>query len=144
MTSTEIVKAEQAIGGLMAEGLGASYCSVKVDGADRAAAAKVFNALNNPEGRVSDLINKEIWLKDVLIEVAELENAETGEFEQAPRVVLIDADGKAYQSISKGMYGAIRNLVKVYGAPTWDPAIKVKIRQKNVGRGSMLTLDALS
>lgn len=139
-----IVKADQQIGALAAAPVGASYCSINIDSEDRATAAKVYNALNNPEGRISDMINKDIAVKDVLIEITEVVNAETGATEQAPRVVLIDEKGKAYQSVSVGMYGAVRNLVKIYGEPTWEPPITCTVIQKKTGKGSMLTLLAKS
>ena len=129
------------IGALQAQGVGASYCSIKADPADRDAAGRVFNALNNPEHRVADFINKKISVKDVLVEIAEVVNEDTGEVEQAPRVVLIDEKGEAYQSVSVGMFTAVKNAIKVFGAPTWEPPLGIVIKQKAVGKGSMLTFD---
>lgn len=137
----EIIKADANIGGLVAQGVGASFCSINADPNDRKAASKVFNALNNPDHRVADFINKKIAVKDVLVEISEVVNESTGEIETAPRVVLIDDKGEAYQSVSVGMFGAVKNAIKVFGQPTWEPPLDVIIKQKPVGKGSMLTFD---
>lgn len=136
---TGIVKVD--VNTMLAAETGTTYCTIKADPADRAKAAKVYNALNNPEYRVADFINKEIAVADVLIEIAEVMSEETGEISQVPRVVLIDDDGKAYQSVSIGMFNAVKNAIKVFGEPTWDPALTFKIKQRAVKNGSMLTAD---
>ena len=60
--------------------------------------------------------------------------------DRVPRIVLIDADGLAFECVSVGMYSAIRKLVAIYGAPTWEPPLTVTVKQKSVGKGSMYTL----
>ena len=139
MSENAITKAN--VGQLIAEGVGASYCSIAADRNDRAKAAKVYNALNNPEFRVSDFINKDIAVSDVLIEVSEIMNEDTGAIDTVPRVVLIDDAGKAYQSVSVGMFNCVKNAIKVFGEPTWEPALVFTIRQKPTKNGSMLTAD---
>lgn len=118
------------------------FCSVK--GGDRKSKAKVYNAINNPEHKVADFINKVIMVKDVVVEEITLENEETGEFETAPRVVLIDDKGKAYQAVSAGMFNAIKNAIQVFGAPTWEEPLPMLIKQISVKNGSMLTVDIQS
>lgn len=139
MSENAITKAN--VGQLIAEGVGASYCSIEADRNDRAKAAKVYNALNNPEFRVSDFINKDIAVSDVLIEVSEIMNEDTGAIDTVPRVVLIDDAGKAYQSVSVGMFNCVKNAIKVFGEPTWEPALVFTIKQKPTKNGSMLTAD---
>ena len=139
--TNETAIAKQDVSTIMAGGVGNSYCSIKVDPTDRKTAAKVYNALNNPEYRIADFINKDIFVSDVLVEVAEVMNEETGELEHAPRVVLIDDKGSAYQSVSIGMLNVVKNAVKVFGEPTWEPPLVMTIKQKPVGRGSMLTAE---
>lgn len=129
------------IGQLISEGVGAGYCSIESDGKDRKKAAQVYNALNNPEFRVADFINKDIAVTDVLIEISEILNEETGVIDTVPRVVLIDEKGKAYQAVSLGMFNSIKNAIKVFGEPTWEPALTFTIKQKPVKNGSMLTAE---
>lgn len=136
-----LATANNEIGTLMAGGVGNSYCSIAVDPKDRKTASRVYNALNNPEHRVADFINKDIHVSDILIEVSEVVSEETGEYAEVPRVVLIDDEGKAYQAVSIGMFNAIKNAVKVFGTPTWEPPLTMTIKQKNVKNGSMLTAE---
>lgn len=115
------------------------YCSVQ--GGDRKTKALVYNASNNPEHKVADFINKTINVKDVLVELIQVENEETGELEEAPRVVLIDEKGEAYQAVSAGMFSAIKKAIQIFGQPTWDEPLPMLIKQVSVKRGSMLTAE---
>lgn len=119
----------------------AAYCSIKDDSFEGKMA--VYNAANNPDAKVNDIINKRIELRDVYAETIEVVNEDTGELEQAPRIVLIDADGKSYQCVSAGIFGAIKKLNAIFGEPTWEPAIPVEVKQVPTKRGSMLTLDVV-
>lgn len=115
------------------------YCSVQ--GGDRKTKALVYNASNNPEHKVADFINKTIMVKDVLVELIQVENEDSGEMEEAPRVVLIDKDGKAYQAVSAGMFNAIRKAIQIFGQPTWEEPLPMLIKQITVKKGSMLTAE---
>ena len=115
------------------------YCSVQ--GGDRKTKALVYNASNNPEHKVADFINKTINVKDVLVEIIQVENEETGEVEEAPRVVLIDDKGAAYQAVSAGMFSAVKKAIQIFGQPTWDEPLPMLIKQVSVKRGSMLTAE---
>ena len=117
----------------------AIYCSA--NGGTAEEKKKVFNALNNPKYKVQDFINKKIKIKDVLIEAIDIVDDETGEIDTCPRVVLIDEKVEGYQAVSMGIYGAIKNLKQVFGAPTWEPALECEVKQVQVKNGSMLTLE---
>lgn len=125
-----------------AENVGQTVCSIAPTG-NRKEDVRIFSALNNPEYRVADFINKKIAVTDVLVEIRELLNEESGEIETAPRVVLIDEDGKAYQAVSKGIFNAVKNAYQVFGAAPWEPALEIEIKQVAVGKGSMLTFDVV-
>ena len=72
-------------------------------------------------------------------------NEETGEVSVAPRVVLIDDKGKAYQSVSVGIYSSLKNIMFVYGDPsTWEKPVKVKITQITKGKNKMLNLKVVA
>lgn len=116
-----------------------TYCSVQ--GGDMRAKALVYNAMNNPSHRVGDCINKKLLIKDVLAEVIELENEETGELQQVPRVVLIDMDGESYQAVSTGIFNAVKKAIAVFGAPTWGEGLPIVIKQVSFGKNQMLTFD---
>ena len=115
------------------------FCSIQ--GGTHESKVAVFNASNNPDHKVGDYINKVIVVKDVLAELIEVTNGETGEIEVTPRVVLIDMDGKSYQAVSKGIFNALKKAIAIFGAPTWDEGLPCLIKQVSVGKGSMLTFD---
>jgi len=107
--------------------------------------ARLYNLMNAPEFTVKKFINKTILVKDVFIEKVTLVNKETGELEDANRIVLIDKDGKGYQATAKGVFSALKKLVQVYGAPTWDvplPIIPIEISKSNDRNILTLTIAA--
>lgn len=101
----------------------------------------VYNAMNNPAKRISDCINTTINVKDVFCEVVQCKNNETGEITTCPRIVLIDDKGIGYQAVSIGIYSAIKKLIAVFGEPTWDKPIKLKVVQVTKGERKMLNLE---
>ena len=125
-----------------ADNVGQTVCSIAPTG-NRKEDAKIFAALNNPEFRIANYINKRIKVSNVLVEIRELLNEESGEIETAPRVVLIADDGKAYQAVSKGIFNAVKNAYQVFGQAPWEPALEIEIKQVAVGKGSMLTFDVV-
>lgn len=116
----------------------AAFCSVNAETMEEK--ALVFNAANNPQHKISDFINKKIMVRDVYAETLELVNKETGEVDKAPRIVLIDANGEAYECVSVGMFSALKKLIATFGEPTWEQPIPVVVNQEKVANGSMLTL----
>lgn len=116
----------------------AAFCSVQAE--TMAEKALVFNAANNPQHKVNDFINKVIMLKDIYAETLELVNQETGEYEKAPRIVLIDENGEAYECVSVGMFSSLKKLIATFGEPTWEEPIPVVVKQEKVKNGSMLTM----
>lgn len=124
------------------DNIGKMVCSIKPTG-NRKEDAKIFAALNNPEFRLANFINKTLKIQNVLVEIREIMNDETGEIETAPRVVLISEDGKAYQAVSKGIFNAVKNAYEVFGQAPWDPPLEIEVKQIAVGKGSMLTFDVL-
>lgn len=119
-----------------------TYCSVQ--GGDRKAKAMVYNAMNNPEHRIGDCINKKIKVKDVLCEIIDMTDENTGEVIQAPRVVLIDEKGESYQAVSNGIFNAVKKAIAVFGAPTWDEPLEILIKQISFGKNQMLTFDVVA
>lgn len=124
------------------DNIGKMVCSIQPTG-NRKEDAKIFAALNNPEFRIANFINKRIKVQNVLVEIREIMNEETGEIDTAPRVVLISDDGKAYQAVSKGVFNAVKNAYEVFGKAPWEPPLEIEIKQIAVGKGSMLTFDVV-
>lgn len=103
--------------------------------------ASLFNAINNPEKRLSDCINMKIRAKDLFIEVVNCTNEETGEITACPRIVIIDDKGVSYQAVSLGIYSALKKVIQIFGAPTWDKPIVLEVKQVTKGTRKMLTLN---
>lgn len=135
--NTELATAN--ITNIAAAPVGSMVCSIKPDG-DRKTAAAIYSAMNNPEFRLADFINKRIKITNYLIEIVEISNEETGEISIVPRVVLIAEDGKSYQATSYGIANSIRNLCQSVGNAPWQPALELEVKQRATKRGSMLTL----
>lgn len=108
------------------------------------AKAKLFNAMNNPDERLADNINKQIKAKDLYIEVVNCTNTETGEVTACPRIVIIDDKGRSYQAVSIGIYSALKKVIQVYGAPTWATPIPLEVKQITKGDRKMLTLNVVA
>lgn len=103
--------------------------------------ANLFNAINNPEKRLADCINMKIEAKDLFIEVVNCTNEETGEITACPRIVIIDKKGVAYQAVSLGIYSALKKVIQIFGAPTWEKPITLEVKQVTKGTRKMLTLN---
>ena len=100
----------------------------------------LFNAMNNPEKRVADMIGKEIVIRDVFVESVDMVNEETGEVTIAPRIVLVDVKGVSYQCVSTGIFSALKKLFQIFGMPTWENGIKTEVAQIQKGKRNILTL----
>lgn len=101
--------------------------------------AVLFTAINNPTDSISNMINQEIMIKDVYIETVNI-TREDGTESQAPRVVLIDVNGNSYGCVSIGIFSAIKKIISVFGMPTWENGIVVKVTQIKRKERNILTL----
>lgn len=131
--------------GLSAELSGNSstmYTSLKAETPEEK--ARLFNAMSNPTNKVNEMIGKVIEVQDIYAEMIEMTNEDTGEVSIVPRTVMISPDGKSYQAVSQGIYSAIKRLHQIYGPPTWDPAVKIEIKQVKSGVNSVLTFQVIA
>lgn len=116
-----------------------SYSSLPTNTMEEKAIA--YNAMNNPAHRISEMINREICIKDIYVETVECVNEKDGTVAVCPRIVLVDTNGEAYSCVSVGMFGSLEKLIRVYGEPTWTDGILVEINQNKTRRGmNILTL----
>lgn len=115
------------------------FCSMVAETDE--AKAQMFNAMNNPDKRLSDCINMVIKAKDLYIEIVNCTNEQTGETTPCPRIVLVDEKGVSYQCVSVGIYSALKKVIQVFGAPTWEKPIPLMVKQVTKGERKMLTLN---
>lgn len=103
--------------------------------------ALFHNATSNPTHKVGDYINKTIRVKDIYVESIMVINEETKKEEPAPRIVLVDTEGKSYQAVSRGVLNALTRLIQNFGEPTWEEGLPLVVKQISLGTRQMLTLD---
>ena len=124
---------------LMTTQQSATFCSF--DTTTKEGKAKLFNVMTNPDKRVADQINMTIEVKDIYAETVEIANQDTGELENVPRCILIDAKGVSYVAVSKGIFGDLKRLISIFGPPAeWEKPLKLTVKQVTVKAGSMLKL----
>ena len=100
---------------------------------------RLFNAMNQPKYKVSDMINKKIKLKDVILMNVIMEG-EDGEHDTGIRSVLIDADGNAYNATSNGIFSSLTNLYMIFGTLHFEDPLEILISQIPTKRGSTLSI----
>lgn len=115
-----------------------AYCSIVAESFDDK--AKIFNAMSSPDERLRNHINEIINIRDVYCEIVMCTNKKTGETSEAPRVVLIDTEGKSYQCVSTGIFISLKRLFTVFGMPTWEKGVPCKVKQVSNGERQILTL----
>jgi hypothetical protein len=98
----------------------------------------LYKALNQSEP-LEDNINAEITVIDVIIQKVDTVNQETGETSEAYRIILIDKDGKQYGCVSSGVTQSVKLMFNIFGLPTWEEGIKVKVVKKQGKRGYKYT-----
>lgn len=114
------------------------FCSMKPKNEDEEVI--LYNAMNNPEKRLSDCINMVISVKDVFCEIVQCKRED--QVENVPRVVLIDDKGVGYQCVSLGVFSALRKMFAIKGFPdNWSKPLKVRVVQITKGERKMLTLE---
>lgn len=102
--------------------------------------AALLNALSNSLP-VSENLNKNIELANIVVESIDLVNEQTGELETQPRVIIVDADGTAYHAISGPFFRDVQRLLSIMGHPsTWPAPLPVKINKGGQGTRQYFTL----
>ena len=115
------------------------YCSKKVEKEEDK--KDLFNALETCDALLNDCVGQEIEIKDIYCEEREVIDEVTGELRNKYRTIIFDKNGQTYATGSYGIYNVVRKLISIYGYPTWEDGIKVKVAKRPIGNGkSSLTL----
>lgn len=104
---------------------------------------KLYNAMNSSENKIADHVGEVIAIKDIFCETVTIIKEDTGEKVVAPRIVLIDDKGATYNSTSFGIFNSLKKLMQVFGVPTWNEPVKVKVKQINRNTNRILTLEVV-
>ena len=130
--------------------IGDTFCSFAPEGKE--GKIKLYNAINNPDHRIADCINKEIAVRDVVIKAVKLteeRNKKPGAGQQwvdeegdrdGFRVVLLDMNGESYTATSSGIYNSVATLRAVFGELHFDEGLTVEVNQVKTKNGNTLTL----
>ena len=100
----------------------------------------LYNAINSPDFRIADMINKPINIRDALIMTVALSDDDTGEVREMPRSILIDTEGKTYTAVSSGIASSLRNIFSVFGTLHFDDGLEMTVKQVQTKKGSTLNL----
>ena len=113
---------------------------------------KLYNSLQECDVKINDLKGSEIEVVDLFVEkkeVAERDEKtdeiiydENGEVKTKTRfrTILFDKDGKTYVSAAYGVYNSLRQIIPIFGNPTKENPIVVKVgtRKLRSGRESLI------
>jgi len=107
--------------------------TVKNDGTP-ASAAKIFNAINDNNGNIKDMVNKTLVVTDLMafpVSIVDL----NGEMQDGIRVVLITKNGESYGSVAQGVFSSLQNIIAICGMGPWENGIKLTPVMKKTRRG---------
>ena len=115
-----------------------TYCSKRVEKEEDK--KELFNALETCDALLNDCVGEEINIKDVYCEEREVVD-DNGEIKKKYRTILFDVSGQTYATGSYGIFNIMKKLFTIYGTPTWENGVKVKVAKRPIGNGkSTLTL----
>ena len=109
---------------------------------------RLYNSLQGCDVRLNDIKGTVLSVVEVFIEkkeVAERDektdeiiyDEETGEVKTKIkyRTILFDDEGKTYVSSAYGIYNSLRQIISIFGNPSKDNIIKVKVGTKKLNNG---------
>lgn len=116
------------------EGTIAVYTSFKGESFESKVAT--LEATTNAE-KINEHLGETIVLKNVVVQAITVVDEETGEENDAARVILIDQDGNSYAAVSGGILKALTNIFAIVGEPhTWpEGGIAIKVVEERSRRG---------
>lgn len=112
---------------------------------DHAQRVQVYNGLNAPDRKLSEIINEVIELQNFHVVRTEYVDDETGELREGVRITLFAADGTTYYTSSEGVLQSLRLVVDAFGTPAlWpDNKLSFKVRQLEHAKGRVFKLEAV-
>ena len=114
------------------------YCSMSDDGT-RKSKIKIYNAINNAEKSLNDMIGKRLDIVDVVAYPVEIVDDESGEIVKTVRTVLIDKNGVGYSAVSAGVTNSLNKIFGIIGTPeggAWHTEpVAMEVRQIKTRNG---------
>ena len=118
-----------------------TYCSMVAE--TRQEKAVLYNAVQNPDSKISDHINQKIQFVNVKMEQVEMTDEETGDTRKAIRTILITPEGKGILCTSNGIARSLYDMFNIFGTPdTWNGEVmECIVRQVETGKGRTFKLE---
>ena len=97
---------------------------------DRKSRKDFYNAINSAKHSVGENINKRFKITNLIAHPVQLMNEETGELDNAMRIVFIDEKGEGWHSVATGIAQSAQRIIFAYGQGPWvDEPIEVEVKQ---------------
>lgn len=127
------------------------FCTMDLE--DKGNMVALYNSLQECDVKLNDIKGTTIEIVDLFVEkkeVAERDektdevivDEETGEVKTKTRfrTILFGTDGKTYVSAAYGVYSSLRQIIPIFGNPSKENPIKVKVgtRKLRSGRESLI------
>lgn len=121
------------------------FCTLDLN--EKSNSVKLYNALQQCDVKINDIKGSIIEMKEVFIEVKDIPerdnndnivvDEETGEVKTKRhfRTIIFDTEGKTYVSAAYGVYNSLRQIIPIFGNPSEDNIIKVKVGNKTTRSG---------
>lgn len=121
------------------------FCTMDLE--DKASKVALYNSLQECDVKLNDIKGTTIEVVNVFVEkkeVAERDEKtdellydENGEVltKTRFRTILFGSDGKTYVSAAYGVYNSLRQIIPIFGNPSEDNPIKVKVGTRKLRSG---------
>lgn len=102
---------------------------------------KIFNAMSGADFALSECLEQPLYIVDYLIHDCEVSN-DSGEKEEAKRLILFDKDGKSYSTVSNSTYDSFGKIITIFGEPSeWNGDIALKAIERKGRKYTFITLE---
>lgn len=102
--------------------------------------AAVLEAVMSSES-LADNLGATIDLANVIVQQIEMPDTQTGELRPVPRVLLIDASGRAFHAISGPVFRDVQNIIGILGQPSsWPKPLSIRVVQEGAGTRRYFTV----
>lgn len=136
----EILDRSATKGAIEALASGKATVFSTITGNDHATKLEVFNAVTNSLP-IADNLGKTINLVNIVVQSVEMTDENSGEVQDVPRTILVDADGTAYHAISGGLFRSVETMLGVVGHPSgWPAPLPVAVTREGSGTNKYFTM----
>lgn len=113
-----------------------TYCSIHPETIEDK--KKLYNALENCDVVLNDIVGQKIKVKDVYIQEYPRTDKTTGEaISNGHRVILFDEEGKSYVTASNYFFISLCKVLNAFGEPySWKEPVEIEITKRPTKNGN--------